>query len=108
MIVETELPSGNKRKVFVGISMDGEPYSLYADAWNVLRDDPEYLQAVGTNYILSVSRGIGLSLIRWRDRVKAAWDILRGKYTLVDTIDLNEKDALELRDYITMTHDGGN
>ena len=91
MIVETKPSPENKRKVFVGISMDGEPYFLHVDAWNVLQDDPEYLQAVGTNYMLSVSRGIGLSLTRWRDQVKAAWDILRGKYSLVDTIDLNER-----------------
>ena len=106
MIVKTELPSGNKEKIFVALSIDGEAEFLHVSAWNILRDGPEYLQAIGTNYMLSVSRGIGLSLIRWRDRIKAAWDILRGKYALVDTIDLNEKDALELRDYITMTHGG--
>lgn len=106
MIVETNLPSGNKRKIFVGMDLSGEPYFVHTEAWNVLREDPEYVQAVGTNYMLSISRGIGLSLTRWRDRIKAAWNILRGRYSLVDTIDLNEKEALELRDYITITHGG--
>ena len=106
MIVETNFPSGNKRKVFVGMDLSGEPLLLHVSAWNILKEDPEYVQAIGTPYMLSVSRGIGLSLSRWRDRIKTAWDVLRGKYAVLDTIDLNEKEALELRDYITQTHGG--
>ena len=106
MIVETNFPSGNKRKVFVGMDLSGEPCFVHIEAWNILREEPEYVQAVGTNYMLSISRSIGKPILSWQDRIKAAWNILRGQYTLLDTIDLDEKEALELRDYITMTHGG--
>ena len=102
-----EVPE-TKEKVFMSLCSCGEPIFIQVIAWNVLRDDPEMVDAVGTPFELIISRGIGLPVWSLWDKLRTIWTILRGKYRLLDSIHLNEKEALELRDYITMTHDGGN
>ena len=92
-------------KVFISLCSCGEPIFIHVEAWNVLRDDPEMVNAVGSNYELIISRGIGLPIWSMFDKLKAIWSILQGKYRLFDSIHLSEKEALELRDYITQTHD---